>query len=306
MQHEVLEKPLVSIVVVTYNSSNTIVETLDSIYKQTYKNIELVISDDRSKDDTIKVCKNWLEQYGSRFQNTVLLDSDVNTGVSANLNRGVKAANGVWVKTLAGDDLLVESCIEECYNFCKEKDCNICMVRMQLFDGDTQKNKRTEDWLEKDKYDFLKLTNRKKQFKAALQRHILPGPGIFYTKQLWEEVGGFDESFRDFEEYSFELAVFQKYRVFFLDKPLVMWRQRAGSLTHTPKSPAMLNDIRFFFEVRKPLMRKNHFYLLLWDRYLSYYATKKIVMEEKSKYYRLLSLLSPLMYVKRIGNLLNK
>ena len=49
--------PLVSVVIITYNSEKTIIETLESIKNQTYKNIELIISDDFSKDNTVEICK---------------------------------------------------------------------------------------------------------------------------------------------------------------------------------------------------------------------------------------------------------
>ena len=52
--------PVVSVVIITYNSSNTIIETLESIKSQTYNNIELVISDDNSSDNTLSVCYEWI------------------------------------------------------------------------------------------------------------------------------------------------------------------------------------------------------------------------------------------------------
>ena len=62
-----MKEPLVSIIVITYNSSKYVLETLESAKAQTYENIELIISDDGSTDDTIKICKNWLEKNQDRF-----------------------------------------------------------------------------------------------------------------------------------------------------------------------------------------------------------------------------------------------
>ena len=58
---------LVTVVVVTYNSSKYVLETLDSIFEQTYKNIELIITDDGSSDNTVELCREWLTHYGDRF-----------------------------------------------------------------------------------------------------------------------------------------------------------------------------------------------------------------------------------------------
>ncbi|MDR0890977.1 MAG: glycosyltransferase [Endomicrobium sp.] len=51
--------PLVSVCVITYNSSKYVLETLESIKTQTYQNIELIVSDDCSTDDTVEVCENY-------------------------------------------------------------------------------------------------------------------------------------------------------------------------------------------------------------------------------------------------------
>ena len=64
---------LVSIVVITYNSSHYVLETLESIKSQTYKNIELIVTDDCSSDDTIFLCQNWIEKNKSNFVRTSLL-----------------------------------------------------------------------------------------------------------------------------------------------------------------------------------------------------------------------------------------
>ena len=53
---------LVSVVVITYNSSQTVVETLDSIKTQTYQNIELIVSDDCSSDNTVEVVQNGIDE----------------------------------------------------------------------------------------------------------------------------------------------------------------------------------------------------------------------------------------------------
>ncbi|KAA6320476.1 putative glycosyltransferase EpsE, partial [termite gut metagenome] len=100
------EQPLVSIVVITYNSSKYVLETLESAKVQTYQNIELIVSDDCSTDDTVDVCQNWLDENKERFVRTELLIVLKNTGVSANCNRGYKVAKGEWIKGVAGDDML--------------------------------------------------------------------------------------------------------------------------------------------------------------------------------------------------------
>ena len=58
----VIKKPLVSIIVITYNSAKYVLETLESAKNQTYQNIELIISDDCSIDNTVDICTRWLNE----------------------------------------------------------------------------------------------------------------------------------------------------------------------------------------------------------------------------------------------------
>lgn len=123
--------PLVSVPVVTYNSSATVIETLDSIYNQTYSNIELIVSDDCSTDNTVELCKNWIEQHKERFVRTKLLTVEKNTGVSANGNRARTACKGEWVKGIAGDDIMMPNCIEHCVDYVQCHNNILCLFGKQ-------------------------------------------------------------------------------------------------------------------------------------------------------------------------------
>ena len=63
-----IEQPLVSIIVITYNSSKYVLETLESAKAQTYQNIELIVSDDCSTDNTVEICQN-----GSKTKNDLFV-----------------------------------------------------------------------------------------------------------------------------------------------------------------------------------------------------------------------------------------
>lgn len=124
------EEPLVSIIVITYNSSKYVLETLESAKAQTYKNIELIISDDGSTDETIKICQEWLNTNQHEFVNTELITVEKNTGIPANCNRGVKVAKGEWIKVLAGDDVMLDDAIKKYTKFVKF-DSNIELVHAE-------------------------------------------------------------------------------------------------------------------------------------------------------------------------------
>lgn len=117
---KISRNPLVSVRVITYNSASTIQETLDSIKAQTYPNIELIISDDCSKDNTVEICDKWLKQNLNRFIQIKLITAEKNTGVSANVNRAEMACDGEWIKGIAGDDLLMPDCVQTYVDYITE------------------------------------------------------------------------------------------------------------------------------------------------------------------------------------------
>ena len=107
-----INNPLVSVPVITYNSSEYIIDGLESIKAQTYKNIELIISDDCSTDNTVELCRDWLENNKDYFVRVELVTTDKNTGVAGNCNRSVKACRGEWIRGLSGDDKFLPNTIQ--------------------------------------------------------------------------------------------------------------------------------------------------------------------------------------------------
>ena len=116
---------IISIVVISYNAEKLIEETLNSIKSQTYKNIELIITDDCSKDDTFNVAKKWCEENSIRFVNTICVQTIGNKGIPHNINNGIRYAQGKYIKVIAADDLLVDTFIQDMYNFCEENNYKI-------------------------------------------------------------------------------------------------------------------------------------------------------------------------------------
>jgi len=88
------------VVVPAYNAEATLAETLDSIARQTYPNIEIIVVDDGSKDGTAAVAKS----FAIRHANTRVI-STRNSGVAAARNTGIRAANGVYIAPVDADDL---------------------------------------------------------------------------------------------------------------------------------------------------------------------------------------------------------
>lgn len=135
-------EPLVSILIITFNSSKTIIETLESAKQQSYKPIEIVVSDDCSNDDTVQKCKEWIEKNHSRFVNCKIVVAGENKGVSANCNQAIINATGEWAKLIAGDDIMMPDCIKDNIQYVKQnQDTFFVFTEMNMFVVEDGRNK---------------------------------------------------------------------------------------------------------------------------------------------------------------------
>lgn len=128
-----MKKVDVSIIIVTFNSQNTIVECVDSVLSTVKKNtFEIIISDNSKNDDTEKVVK---EKY-DKNDKVIYIHNNENLGFSKGNNVGIKKANGKYVLFLNPDAKVYEKTIDGMMDFMKEHpDCGASTCFMELPDG---------------------------------------------------------------------------------------------------------------------------------------------------------------------------
>lgn len=124
--------PKISVIMGVYNCEDTIVEAIQSIFNQTYKDWELVICDDASTDKTYEIIKSIQEKYPDKIK---LLKNNKNLKLAASLNRCLEVANGDYIARMDGDDLSVNTRFEEQVNFLNEhKEYDLVGTQMISFD----------------------------------------------------------------------------------------------------------------------------------------------------------------------------
>jgi len=301
-----ISEPLVSVVVITYNSSQTVIETLESIKSQTYQNIELIISDDCSLDNTIELVNNWLNNNNQRFVNAQLVTTDKNTGVAGNINRGVLRSHGDWIKSIAGDDLLIPSAVENYINYVVNHSeiVRMCVCDVECFSTDGEVLKSTRDAY---KYFFEKECEPYEiQRKRVMTQLVFVGPTYFYSRELFNEVGGYPEKYGCAEEWPFVYKIIRRgNRIYAINKALVRYRiQYDNSLCHSSSDHGMANKRyfmgmyhHFFDHPFKDLIREGRL-LTAWHYALSYWATRMQYhiksKKMRNKSYLFVMLFSPL------------
>lgn len=226
-----INNPLVSVPVITYNSSEYIIDGLESIKAQTYKNIELIISDDCSTDNTVELCRDWLENNKDYFVRVELVTTDKNTGVAGNCNRSVKACRGEWIRGLSGDDKFLPNTIQGYVDFINSHpEANICFAKLKFFGNDLKMVEHCYAQYNQNLYTKLRASLKEQQ-KFILNEMFIPGPGIMYKKRLWEEIGGFDEKYPFCEEDPFfNRILLAGNRIYFIDTELYQYNIRSDSL----------------------------------------------------------------------------
>lgn len=129
--------PLVSVAIITYNQKTFLRECIDSVLDQDYPNIEIVVADDASNDGTQDMLQEYDKEYPGKF---ILNLSEENKGITANSNCAHFACSGKYIAWMGGDDLMLSSKIRSQVEFMENNpECTICYHNLEIFDSDAGK-----------------------------------------------------------------------------------------------------------------------------------------------------------------------
>jgi glycosyltransferase involved in cell wall biosynthesis len=102
------QNPLVSIICSCYNHCNYVIESLQSALNQTYKNIQIIVVDDFSVDNSVAVIESFIKEYPE----IIFIKNKTNLGVTKSVNQAIHHSKGDYFIDLAADDLLLQNCVE--------------------------------------------------------------------------------------------------------------------------------------------------------------------------------------------------
>lgn len=224
-----ISMPIISVVVASFNSADYLQDCLESIKNQTYDLIELIVTDDASTDDTVRIAKTWLALNQSRFtQSSRIITSETNTGITANLNRGTRSARGTYIKVLAADDLLIDDAIETLIYAATQSDAEACFSRVAPLPIRTA----TEQLIifeSTNNYDRFFNQSRNQRYTSLLRNtapHTLIVGSLFERVSL-DKLGHFDERYVMMEDYPLLIAAFGgSTRIALIDKVTAHYRTK--------------------------------------------------------------------------------
>lgn len=220
------ENMLVSVIVITYNSAKYVLQTLESVKRQTYRDIELIVSDDCSADDTVSICNRWVSENKSIFKDAKVIQTPQNGGICRNYNYALKNARGEWIKYIAGDDILEDICIERFVaNIKPDTFLYTCITKhLQNETGEVmQYATRVPD------------TSAWRQARFMLKYLFgINGPTIFVERQHLLKVGGFEEKYLMIEDWPIAIRFATNgWRIGIVNEALVYWRIYGDSISHS-------------------------------------------------------------------------
>ncbi len=207
------EHPLVSVICLCYNHEEYVAEAIHSVYQQTYPNIELIVVDDCSEDNTV------IHAVQNITENTVFIRNTMNLGNCKSFNLGLKEAKGSYVIDLAADDVLLPTRIEEgIVAFQNNPDCGVHYCLDEAIDesGESISTQKTSFHPEGDIYEWL------------IQKYFISAPTMMMKKSVLDELGGYDEHLF-YEDFDFWIRSSRNYKYCFTDKVLVQKRRLKNS-----------------------------------------------------------------------------
>lgn len=263
-----VNKPLVSICIPTYNGTQFIAEAMDSAIQQTYPNLEIVVSDDTSSDDTLNI----IETYKTKTEIPIHIYHHKRAGIGDNWNNCIKNANGEYIKFLFQDDLLEPNCIEKMATVLNSNVEVALVASKRVFIVDlNRKDKETERWvgthanlqnglkLSKVKNIEIitkKLFNSHDFFNAPLNKIGEPSAFMF-KKSCVEKMGYFKENLEQILDYEFCCRLLKHYDIAIIDEPLVKFRLHNLQASQINFNRGINEKIQF-----EKLMFKNFFWYM--------------------------------------------
>lgn len=188
-------EPLVSVLIISYNQEQFIASTIDSVLTQTYKNIEILIGDDASTDNTAAI----IESYQARYPDVIKpVYHHQNVGIPKNINSILSKVSGEYISILGGDDLYVPDKIETQVHFmAQNQDCIGCYAKHEAFDSNTNNilyvSRKPKRELQGG-YEFLRLSSAyrvdmltiffRREYSEPFNENLVAANDILFVESL--------------------------------------------------------------------------------------------------------------------------
>ena len=217
-----MNKVFVTIVIPAYNHAKYLKQAIDSILNQDYPNIELIVLDDGSTDNTLDLLKS----YGNLF----VWERHENTGQANTLNKGWKMAKGDILSYLSADDFLLPHAVRlSVESLLKNPDAVLSYGDFHLVDSESRvvRNVLAPDY----------------SYEDMVTNYICaPGPGVFFRRDAYLKTGGWDSNFRQSPDFEYWLRLGLTGRFMHINNRLAAFRVHEESQTFAQMTIERANE----------------------------------------------------------------
>ena len=230
--------PLVSVIVPCYNQAQFLDEAIDSVFAQTYSNIEIIVVNDASTDaESVEILSGYTREK------TTVIHHKENKGLSEARNTGIQAAKGEYILPLDSDDRIAPTYIEKAIEvMMNNSNIGIVSGKVEFF-GDQQGIRNTPDF----------------SIGAMLVRNLLVCTSLF-RRADWEKVKGYKSRMKyGFEDYDFWLSILELGREVHVI-PEVMFYYRKRKQIATKQSVASMDEERITYSLEQLVTHHGEYY----------------------------------------------
>lgn len=211
----------VSIITVCYNSEKTIRRTIESVYRQTYQNIEYIIVDGKSSDRTLQIIDEYKPLFGERMR--VITEPD--NGIYDAMNKGISLATGSVIGIINSDDYYEENAVETVINHMTDE-------KYQFLYGMLR-------FMRVDKVNFVSLV-----MHDFLEERPINHPSCFITKSVYEDFGYYNLQYKYVSDYEFCLRLKKNEKIQFVPIYEILANFTEGGASSTYESDIELLKLK--------------------------------------------------------------
>lgn len=215
-------QPLISVILPVYNGSRYLSKSIESVLNQSYKNLELIIVDDGSGDESLNIARNYKEDD----DRIIILCNPENRGLPECLNQGHIEANGVFLTWTSDDNYYHEDALLNLYETCRLEDADIVYSNYRIIDENGD----------------ITGESRLKPIEYLLFSGVI-GACFLYRKEVFERNSGYNEKLFLVEDFDFWLRALKHSSFYKIEKPdFYYYRYHPESLTMKMASDSEVKD----------------------------------------------------------------
>lgn len=212
-------RPAISVIIATYNRAHFLRQTIESVFRQEFKDFELIVVDDGSTDDTRTV----VQSFGSR----VRYYYQPNQGPAAARNLGVQLAQAPWIAFQDSDDLCAPNHLEALYGYVREHPNYALVFGNGAYLDGPEHNRSTIIPKKKSQ----RLESHGVGLADLLAKSIVRLQATIISKSVYLFVGGMDESLRICHDLDLFFRLFARFPVKYIGQAVFLYRRHEGNIT---------------------------------------------------------------------------